>query len=36
MGSQMKRILWTITQAVIGAAIWGGPFIYYFIWGMKP
>ncbi len=31
----MKRILWTITQAVIGAAVWGGPFIYYF-WSMKP
>ena len=31
----MKRIFWTITQAVIGAAIWGGPFIYYF-WNMKP
>lgn len=32
----MKRILWALAQAVIGAAVWGGPFIYYFIWGMKP
>ena len=31
----MRKILWTLTQALIGAAIWGGPFIYYF-WSMKP
>jgi hypothetical protein len=31
----MKHILWTITQAIIGAAIWGAPFAYYF-WSMKP
>ena len=31
----MKRLLWTITQAILGAAIWGAPFAYYF-WIMKP
>ena len=31
----MKKLLWTLAQAVIGAAVWGGPFIYYF-WSMKP
>jgi len=31
----MIRILWTLTQAIIGAAIWGAPFAYYF-WSMKP
>jgi hypothetical protein len=32
----VKTILIKLAQAVIGAAVWGGPFIYYFIWGMKP
>ena len=36
MVAQMKQLLWTITQALLGAAIWGAPFAYYFIWGMKP
>jgi hypothetical protein len=31
----IKTILIKLAQAVIGAAIWGGPFIYYF-WSMKP
>ena len=31
----MKQLLWTITQALIGAAIWGAPFAYYF-WSMTP
>jgi hypothetical protein len=35
MDEQMKHILWTITQAILGAAIWGAPFAYYF-WSMKP
>lgn len=32
----MRKLLWTLTQALLGAAVWGGPFIYYFVWGMKP
>lgn len=32
----MKAFLWTLIQGLIGAAVWGGPFIYYFVWGMKP
>ena len=32
----MKKLLITLIQGLIGAAIWGGPFIYYFVWGMKP
>jgi hypothetical protein len=32
----MKALLWTIAQAILGAAIWGGPFIYYFLVEMKP
>jgi hypothetical protein len=31
----MKAFLWGLTQATIGAAIWGGVFIYYF-WSMTP
>ena len=31
----MKAFLWTLTQAVIGAAVWGFPFFLYF-WNMKP
>jgi len=31
----VKTILIKLAQAVIGAAVWGGPFIYYF-WNMKP
>ena len=31
----MKKLLWTITQGLIGAAVWGIPFAYYF-WSMKP
>lgn len=31
----MRKLLWTITQALIGAAVWGLPFAYYF-WSMKP
>jgi|694.fasta_scaffold70241_5 hypothetical protein len=31
----VKTILIKLAQAVIGAAVWGGPFIYYF-WSMKP
>ena len=32
----MKKLLWALAQGIIGAAIWGAPFAYYFIWGMKP
>jgi hypothetical protein len=31
----MKKLLITLIQALIGAAVWGLPFIYYF-WSMKP
>ena len=31
----MKPFLWTLTQAIIGAALFGLPFILYF-WSMKP
>ena len=31
----MRQLLWTITQALLGAAIWGGVFIYYF-WSLTP
>lgn len=31
----MKKLLWTLIQGLIGAAIWGLPFAYYF-WSMKP
>lgn len=31
----MKPFLWTLTQAIIGAALYAAPFIWYF-WSMKP
>lgn len=31
----MRKLLWTLIQGLIGAAVWGGPFVYYF-WSMKP
>jgi len=31
----MKKLLWTLIQGIIGAAVWGLPFAYYF-WSMKP
>lgn len=31
----IKTILIKLAQAILGAAVWGGPFIYYF-WSMKP
>jgi hypothetical protein len=32
----MKKLLWTLVQGLLGAAIWGLPFIYYFLVEMKP
>ena len=31
----MKPFLWTLTQAIIGAALYAAPFIWYF-WSMTP
>jgi len=31
----MRKLLWTLVQGLLGAAVWGLPFIYYF-WSMKP
>jgi hypothetical protein len=31
----MKPFLWALAQAILGAAVWGGVFIYYF-WSMTP
>jgi len=30
----MKKLLWTLVQGLLGAAVWGLPFIWYF-WSMK-
>ena len=31
----MRKLIITLIQGLIGAAIWGAPFAYYF-WSMKP
>ena len=31
----MRKLLWTLTQALIGAVLFGLPFIIYF-WSMTP
>jgi hypothetical protein len=31
----MKPFLWTLTQAILGAALYGLPFVIYF-WSMTP